>query len=535
MITKQLYASRRFPPAAIALMIAALLLGACGAPGAAPARTATPSPAPTTAPTVARAAAVPDYWPTTAWRTMTPEEQGLDSAQLLRALQYVDEAQINLRSLTVIRNGYIVLDTYYQPFAADYLYPVYSVTKSVTGLLTGIALHDGYLTSLRQPVLSFFPERTIANRDAAKEAITIEDLLTMQPGLDCADSKRGNTIEGSQDWVQSILDLPMANPPGKTFVYCSRAPHLLSAILTKATGMSTEAYAQARLFDPLGIRPADRPWGADPQGITIGGYGLALYPHDMAKLGLLMLTGGQWAGKQIVPADWIATASRPHAHYQPGQDYGYLFWVYPSHFAAEGLGDQHIMVVRDKNLVVVLTAANNGINQLVMQTLLTDYIIPAAKADGPLPPNPTAQASLQARVATLAAPVQPVAPVPAIATQIAGKLYTFPDNPSGWNALAVTFPPGSATARITLTTTAGVVPVAIGLDNVYRLNPQPNGGLIAVRGHWTGDHTFVAHELVMGDLHEYDIRLDFSRNQVAVHAAETVFRQMTADFTGTAP
>jgi hypothetical protein len=255
----------------------------------------------------------------------------------------------------------------------------------------------------------------------------------------------------------------------------------------------------------------------------------------MAKLGLLMLADGQWAGKQVVPADWIATASRTHAHYQPGQDYGYLFWVYPSHFAAEGLGDQHIMVVRDKNLVVVLTAAHNGINQPVMQTLLTDYIIPAAKADGPLPPNPTAQADLQAKVATLADPVQPVAPVPAIATQIAGKLYTFPDNPSGWKALAATFPPGSATARITLTTTDGVVPVAIGLDNVYRLDPQPNGGQIALRGHWMGDHTFVAHELVMGDLNEYDIRLDFSGNQVVVHAAETVFGQITADFTGTAP
>jgi CubicO group peptidase (beta-lactamase class C family) len=527
----QWYAPRCFMPAAIALLIGALLLGACGA---VPALTPTRPPAPTTVPTVPRVAGVPNYWPTSAWRTSTPEEQGMDSAQLLRALQHVDEAQINLRSLTVIRNGSIVLDAYEQPFTADHLYPVYSVTKSVIGLLVGIALHDGSLTDLRQPVLSFFPERPIANRDADKQAIAIEDLLTMQPGLDCADSKVGSTVQDSQDWVQSILDLPMANPPGKTFVYCTRAPHLLSAILTKATGMSTEAYAQTRLFDPLGIRPADRPWGSDPQGITIGGYGLALRTHDMAKLGLIALAGGQWDGKQVVPADWIATAARAHANSQPGQDYGYLFWVYPSDFAAEGRGDQRIMVVRDKNLVVVITAAHDGGKESIMQPLLTDYIVPAAKADGPLPPNPAAEAALQAKVATLANPVQPVPPLPASAAQISGKRYSFPDNPPGWNTLALTFPPGSATTQAVISTTAGVVPVAIGLDNVYRLDPQPNGGQVALRGRWTGDHTFVAHELVMDDLNEYDIRLDFSGNQVAVHVEETVFRQLTSDFTGTA-
>lgn len=516
MTAKYLYASRRFMLAAIALSIGVLLLGACGAPGAVL--------APTT---------MPDYWPTTAWRTSIPEEQGMDSAQLLRALQHADEAQINLRSLTVIRNGYIVLDAYAQPFTADRLYPVYSVTKSVTGLLVGIALHDGYLSDLHQPALSFFPERRIANRTPDKEAITIEDLLTMQPGLDCADSKVGYTVQDSQDWVQSILDLPMANPPGKTFVYCTRAPHLLSAILTKATGMSTAAYAQARLFDPLGIRSADRPWGADPHGITIGGYGLALRTHDMAKLGLLMLAGGQWDGKQVAPADWIATTARGYAQVQPGQDYGYLFWVYPSDFAAEGLGDQRIMVVRDKNLVVVATAAHDGSKEPVMQPLLMDYVVPAVKADGPLPPNPAAQAALQAKIATLANPAQMVPALPATAAHISGKRYSFPDNPPGWSSLSLTFAPGSATAQAAISTTAGDAPVEIGLDNVYRLGRDANGGQIALRGRWTGDHTFVVHELVIGDVNEYDARLDFSGNQVAAHVEETVFRQLKSDFIGT--
>ena len=160
--------------------------------------------------------------------------------------------------------------------------------------------------------------------------MTIEDLLTMRSGLDCADDKLGPTIQDSQDWVQSILDLPMANEPGTTFTYCSRVAHLLSAVLTAATGMSADAYAQTRLFGPLGIQAANVSWDTDPQGIAIGGYGLSLLPRDMAKLGLLLQHNGNWDGVQVVPANWIATATRSHVGVQPDTDYGYLFWVYPN-------------------------------------------------------------------------------------------------------------------------------------------------------------------------------------------------------------
>jgi CubicO group peptidase (beta-lactamase class C family) len=101
----------------------------------------------------------------------------------------------------------------------------------------------------------------------------------------------------------------MTGPPGRQLIYCTPGPHLLSAILTKATGMSTAAYAQARLFDPLGIRPADLAWGTDPQGITLGGYGIYMTPPAMAKLGLLYLNQGRWDTTQVVPAAWMSAAS----------------------------------------------------------------------------------------------------------------------------------------------------------------------------------------------------------------------------------
>jgi hypothetical protein len=357
----------------------------------------------------------------------------------------------------------------------------------------------------------------------------------MQSGLDCEDSTRGAIVQDSQDWVQSILDLPMVNPPGTTFAYCTRAPHLLSAILTQVTGMPTEAYAQARLFDPLGIQPVNVTWETDPQGVAIGGYGLVMLPHDMAKLGLLLLTGGQWDGTQVVPSDWIATATRSHVDAQPDKEYGYLYWVYPSAFAADGRGDQRITVVPDENLIVVVTAAHDGDGGSAMQAWLADSVLPAVTADAPLPPNPEAQAALQATVAELANPVQPIQPLPAVAESVSGMIYRLSDNLSGWKTLTVTFTPGSVTAQAAITATYGDEAATIGLDNVYRLNAQANGGQIAVRGNWTDDHTFVVHELVMGDLTEYELRMDFSDTQVAVHVEETVFRQLAEDFSGTTP
>ena len=526
MLTNHWRTIRYVTALATLLLIGMLPVGAFGSSASTPMPTVAPSPIGLTG--------VPDYWPTTAWRTASPEAQGMDSGKLADALHYADTAQLNLRSLTVIRNGSIVLDAANQPFTTGDQVPVYSVTKSVISLLVGIAQRDGFLPSLNQPVFSFFPGRSIAHPDPRKQAITVEDLLTMRSGLDCADDKIGSTIEGNGDWVQSILDLPMANQPGSTFAYCSRNTHLLSVILTKVTGMNTSAYAQSRLFDPLGIKPGDVSWQTDPQGIAIGGYGLALRPHDMAKLGLLLLAHGQWSGTQVVPAEWIATATQAHVTLQTGKDYGYLFWVYPNRFAAEGLGDQWITVVPNKNLIVVITAAHSGGNNDAMQSLVADDIVPAVTSNGPLSANPTAAKALEAQVARMENPVQPVPALPVVAAAISGRTFQLSANTVDWKSLSVTFTAGSATAQATVVTSAGDQRVTIGMDHVYRLNAQAGGGQIALRGSWVDDHTFVVHQLVMGDLREYEIRFEFTGNQVAVHLRETVFGQESADFTGTA-
>ena len=125
------------------------------------------------------------YWPTTGWQTSTPEQQGMDSEKLAEALDFLQEEDVNIHSLLIIRNGYVVTDAYFYPFANGSVHDVASVTKSFTATLIGMAISEGHIAGVEQPVLEFFPERTVANVDANKKAMTLEDLLTMRSGFEC--------------------------------------------------------------------------------------------------------------------------------------------------------------------------------------------------------------------------------------------------------------------------------------------------------------------------------------------------------------
>ncbi|MBW2366122.1 MAG: serine hydrolase, partial [Deltaproteobacteria bacterium] len=215
----------------------------------------------------------PDYWPTKAWRTASPESQGMDSNLLVKMLETIGEKKIAIHSVLVIRNGYIVLDAYSYPYDSDDAHNIHSCTKSVSSALVGIAIDKGYIKDVNQPVLDFFPMRVAKNLDADKKAMTLENLLTMTTGLECRDSALYNwrglrQLRTSPDWVQFMIDLPMAEVPGTRFEYCNGASFLLSAILQEQTGMNALSFAKENLFVPLGI--SDVRWPSNPQGITVG-------------------------------------------------------------------------------------------------------------------------------------------------------------------------------------------------------------------------------------------------------------------------
>jgi CubicO group peptidase (beta-lactamase class C family) len=331
---------------------------------------ASQSSTPTTAPRAA--------WPTAEWQTSSPEAQGMDSHKLAEMLKAIEERGLDLHSLLIIRNGYLVSENYFGAYEANIHHQQYSVTKSFIATLIGIALDKGYIKDTDQRIVDFFPERTFDNLTDQKIAMTLDDTLTMRTGLDWEEGDPAyRALYTSPDWVKYMLDKPMAATPGTQFNYCSGCSHLLSAIVQQSTGMNPRDFAEQYLFKPLGI--TDYRWDVDAEGTPIGGWGLQLTPRDMAKLGYLFLHGGNWDGRRIVSAEWVTEATRTQAEAGAMLDYGYQWWVYSAHHAYLALGryGQTIYVLPDLDMIIVTTAAEEGHDHVF--ELADLYLIPAAE------------------------------------------------------------------------------------------------------------------------------------------------------------
>jgi CubicO group peptidase (beta-lactamase class C family) len=288
----------------------------------------------------------------------------------------------NRRAVLVFVGGRQVVSRYHHSSPSATI-DIQSAGKSITATLIGIALGEHLLPGLDATLPQLLPAYRSVMAASAK-TITLRQLLTMTAGLpDTATQTWGPHA----DWVAKILATGRAQPPGH-FLYSSAGSHLLSAILSQATGRSLLDYARQELFDPLGIitRPAPTViavpvhspqwprmeaayrsarfvWPVDPAGHYTGMGGLKLTALDMAKLGELWLHHGRLGTRQLVPAAWITAATTPHVHtgFTFGEDYGYQFWVSTINghraFAALGFGGQIIEVVPDLDLVVVTQAA----------------------------------------------------------------------------------------------------------------------------------------------------------------------------------
>jgi len=324
----------------------------------------------------------PDYWPTTGWQVKEPAEVNISSSKLAEMEEYIAENSLLLKSLHIIRYGFLIYEQYYLNNTASTLQEVFSVTKSFTSALIGIAIDEGYL-NLSQTVLEFFPNRTIANLDEDKESITIEHLLTMTSGLSWFEPYDVFKFSQSPDPLQYILDKPEVTKPGTKFNYNSGAVHLLTAILQNVTGKTALEYAEEKLFQPLGFE--DYNWTVDPQGIYFGGFGLELLPRDMAKFGFLYLHNGTWDGQQIVPKAWVQNSTTKKISINAETDYGYLWWLYPqlNYYVAAGFNGQEIFVCPKYNLLVVTTAWQL---EGPIYTLYEDYILPSLY-EWPAPPT----------------------------------------------------------------------------------------------------------------------------------------------------
>ena len=265
-----------------------------------------------------------------------------------------------LRSLLVSIDGERVEEQYFNGAGPSDGANLKSASKSVLSILVGIALDQGHLENVHDPIGPFFPQYLDESDDPAKREITIEDLLTMRSGLETTSNRNYGRWVQSGNWVRHVLTRPMADTPGGRMIYSTGNSHLLSALLTESTGMSALDFARRYLGEPLGIRI--RPWMRDPQGIYFGGNEMHLTPRAMLEIGELYLNRGRVGEKQVVSEAWIRESLRPRTQSRwSGREYGYGWWIrtLAGHrvYYAWGYGGQFIFVVPGLDLVAVATSS----------------------------------------------------------------------------------------------------------------------------------------------------------------------------------
>ncbi len=470
-------------------------------------------------------AAQPEYWPTSGWRTSTPEEQGIDSGRLAEGLLAIRQKEIMVHSLLIIRHGYSVVDATFYPYDGQTPHDIASDTKSVMTTLIGIAADQGKL-SLDDKMVSFFQNYTMANLDEQKNSITVAHLASMSSGLDCTaaeDEKTLREMQASADYVQFALDRSMINTPGEQFIYCSPAIHLLSPILQQAAGQTPLDFARQYLFEPLGIQ--DAMWEQDPQGNYNGWGDLSLLPADMAKIGFLFLHNGQWDGRQIVSSRWVEQATKAKVQTPDGNGYGYGWWIDPAvegAYRADGRGGQYIVVLPEWDMVIVTTGGGFILDDIA-QYLLASIV----DLKNPLPANPTGVTSLEDALASVQRPpaATPVAALPEIAMQISGKTYVFQPNPASLESVAIQFD-GSAEATIYVQPVGSPLSShPVGLDGVFRFSPGFDGRPSGYRGSWVDLQTFLLeYDGICNNDHSF-IKIRFEGTQVILSVQETAHVQ----------
>ncbi|MFC1547224.1 serine hydrolase domain-containing protein [Candidatus Neomarinimicrobiota bacterium] len=298
------------------------------------------------------------------WIIASPEEVGLSSVTLDQIhLDLASEDQYyNAKSFLIIKDGKLVFEYYIRDMAdRDHYGHIQSATKSVTDLVFGILLSEGYIDSLDQKLYDLFPDKFPS--DMRKHNITFRHLLTMTSGLSFDNDifSVETFVHQPRDPIRNILEKPLYADPGSEFYYRDCDPHLISYAVQRLTDRTLEQWAQERLFSPLGI--ADYHWSSDHKGTTMGAVGLHLKPRDLAKIGQMVLDHGRWQGISVVDSTWLALSTQEQVDIgeyrgDHARAYGFYWWIQPDWqaFAAWGAGGSFIMVVPAMRMVVVMTS-----------------------------------------------------------------------------------------------------------------------------------------------------------------------------------
>jgi CubicO group peptidase (beta-lactamase class C family) len=449
----------------------------------------------------------------------------MDSRRLAQAVEYLIDHEPDVHSLHVVRGGYLVTDVYFHPYEPNTKHDIASVTKSIMSTIVGIAIDGGYIRDVRQSVLEIFPEREVANVDARKQALTIEDLLTMSAGFSWGQNGDQTSLfqmMQSPDWVQFVLDLPMSHKPGERFEYNSGGVHLLSAIVHESTGMTVGEFARRHLFEPLGVNDID--WPTDPWGRDNIGWGnVRMRPHDMLKVGYLYLNGGRWKGERVLSERWVDAATSQSVALD-GDGYGYLWWIESGTLSALGRGGQNIFVLPDENMVVVFTGGGSY-SSADRVKFVDDHVVAAlSNPDGPNPPDDQGTQLLETAIqrATSTHFERQQVQLPATAREVSGTRYALQPNQFGIIDFVLKFDSETeATLEFTLALDTDRAPVfRIGLDGVPRQSEGRFGIPAAATGRWEAENSFAIALDEIGNINKFRITATFDGDAVTLTLRE---------------
>ncbi len=323
------------------------------------------------------------------WKTNDLQSQNIDSTLIIKLFNQLQIKENKIHSVLLVKNNQIIIEEYFDENSVNNQHDLRSVTKSITSILMGIAVDKGYIENVNGPISKYIKSLVpTKNLDERKKEITIKHLLTMSTGLDCNDwdkkSKgREDKIYKKRDWLQYFLNLPMVNEPGEVSNYCTMGQILATEIISHASGMTIDKFAEKYLFNPLGVNNVS--WGhTSNKDIIPSGKRLYMTSRDMAKIGQLILNKGKWNEKQIVSKKWIEESTMPKTKITE-IDYGYLWWNIPfktnekvfTSKAALGNGGQYIMVFPELDMVAVFTGgAYNSQEDKLPFAIMTDIFLP---------------------------------------------------------------------------------------------------------------------------------------------------------------
>lgn len=449
----------------------------------------------------------------------TPESQGVSSAALLALVEALDQIDA-MNSFMLVRHGHVIAEGWWAPYDAESNHELYSLSKSFTSTAVGLAVAEGRL-SIDDEVLKFFPEEAPTEPGTNLKAMRVRDLLTMSAGHQDETSSAPDKIS-----AKAFLAHPVPHKPGTHFKYNTAATFLLSAIVQKQTGQTVLDYLRPRLFEPLGIpQPV---WNTNWQGISLGGYGLAVRTEDIARFGQLYLQKGKWQGRTLIPSEWVEQAtsrqvsngSNPKSDWDQG--YGFQFWrCRHGAYRGDGAFGQYCVVLPEQDAVVAITSGVKDMQAVL--NLLWEKLLPAFEPRR-LKADPASRNQLFDKLGHLRVrPAEGTDSTP-LARKVFGRKYVFPANEQKQDAITLTDDAGNG-VRVVIQTGATSSDFTTGYHE-WRKGTGSFGTYVnepaSATGAWATDDTFVVKQCFTGTPFYRTLKLRFDGDQLFYDAETNV-------------